>query len=98
MTCEVREDKWWSLYDGRLDAEERRAVEEHLAVCPECRARWAQVEALALAIASLAPGDAGASATRAAQAYERRRRAVMKTRLSAAANRSWQPSSFHHIE
>ena len=42
------EDRLLQYLDGQLPAAEARALEVHLAVCPECQAlrrQWAQLEA-----------------------------------------------------
>lgn len=46
--------------EGALDDDTRAAVEEHLAICPDCTAYLDQLRATAAVAASLAGDDAGA--------------------------------------
>jgi anti-sigma factor RsiW len=41
MRCQGIEDKLVAYLDGRAGPAERRAVEEHLTACADCRARAA---------------------------------------------------------
>ena len=40
MTCDEAEILLHALIDGELDAGHAREVEEHVAGCPRCTARW----------------------------------------------------------
>jgi anti-sigma factor RsiW len=46
MRCKGMEDKLVAYLDGRARPAERRAVEEHLAACADCRARAGEFTAL----------------------------------------------------
>ncbi|MEW6471327.1 MAG: anti-sigma factor [Actinomycetota bacterium] len=51
--------------EGALDDDTRAAVEEHLAICPDCTAYLDQLRATTAVAASLADADDGAGAARA---------------------------------
>lgn len=58
MTC----DQYWKLLSARLDGaltgEENQALEEHLAVCPDCRAEQSRLAAIHAAFGELEEIDA----------------------------------------
>ena len=53
MTCRGRDRAIFDLADGRLEGEARRALEEHVAACPACRALHSAVVAGRAALAEL---------------------------------------------
>lgn len=75
--------------DGELPAEALRAQQEHLAVCPECRARYAELKALADQTASLLH----ASPPDVPVALAALRRRIDRERPALAGSRSSYPQS-----
>jgi anti-sigma factor RsiW len=79
MRCKGMEDKLVAYLDGRARPAERRAVEEHLAVCADCRARSSEFSALWSALDDLpaiSPSPAFEASLRARLAAEPARRGL----------------------
>jgi anti-sigma factor RsiW len=77
MRCKGMEDKLVAYLDGRARPAERRAVEEHLAACADCRARAGEFTALWSALDDLpaiSPSPAFEASLRARLAAEPARR------------------------
>ncbi len=77
MRCKGMEDKLVAYLDGRARPAERRAVEEHLAACADCRARANEFSALWSALDDLpaiSPSPAFEVSLRARLAAEPARR------------------------
>jgi hypothetical protein len=53
MTCDAVKDAFGDYLAGTLDAEQARALEQHVASCVECQAEYAGVEALWQALGSI---------------------------------------------
>jgi len=74
------------LLDGRLTAQERAALEAHLATCKECRARWAafqQVDHVLTSVAQVAPAPGFAARFAGKLARQQARRAAAPRRVFA---------------
>ena len=46
MTCDQAAEQMSGALDGELSPEERQALEDHLAECPECRCLWEELRGL----------------------------------------------------
>ena len=50
ISCEKIQEMISSMLDGQLSDEERAAVEEHIARCPECAAMYEDFSALSISL------------------------------------------------
>jgi anti-sigma factor RsiW len=75
MTCDKMTDLFSAYLEGELDAAERRALEAHLAACPDCAALFAAVGDVRISLAAVPELEPPADLLRKLrQAPERKRR------------------------
>lgn len=88
-SCEKIQEMISAMLDGELSVEERSAVEEHIALCPECAAMYADFSALSICLKeelTSVPADLHSNIMNAVKAQPKKAKIIpLRAYLSAAA-------------